>query len=74
MIITEAALAIIKDTVSLSAFGITGVRQQKRSRTSAAPFTTKAFAEAGLLTAYERGRGAAQDQGSVTARRTSGKR
>lgn len=73
MIITEPALAIIKDTFSLPSFG-SGARRFGRARGQEAPFTSRAYAEAGLLTAYERGRGTALNQGSTAARRTSGKR
>lgn len=56
MILTEPAVAIIKDTFGQPLAGVPRFRRLGRSRREAAPITTQAYAERRLVPAMDRPR------------------
>jgi hypothetical protein len=71
MIITVPAAAIISDTFKLPSFGSAHHRRRGRTHDRLSAFTSKAYAEAGVLTAYQRGCGDANCASAVTTTQRS---
>jgi hypothetical protein len=69
MIITDLAVAVIEETFRLPSFAHPRPRRRGESAGRLAGLTSKAYAEAGLLTASERGRLSTTSSVTVTARR-----